>query len=162
MGENAYLTRQGQLARQAMGRTMSDIASLAAQGADPRQWMQQYPWATLGASAVAGFVATSLLVPSKEQQALKKLAAIERALTPPPPPKAKAEPDDEAENGEAGYKKGRQSFTRALLGELIGALKPAVVSLLTAGVTATATKPSQSEMQAAAAAEDYNSATAGA
>lgn len=164
VGESVYLTRQAQLAKQAMRQTVADMGSLAAQGADPRQWMQQCPWATLGASAVAGFAATVLLVPSKEQQALKKLAAIERALQPPPPPKAKVkvESDGEPESGEAGYKTGRQSFTRALLGELIGAMKPAVISLLTAGVTATASKPTQSEMQAAAAAGEANAANAGA
>ena len=42
----------------------------------------------------------------------------------------------------------------ALLGEAIKAVRPALISLLTAGVTAKAAKPSQEEMQAAAAAED--------
>ena len=38
--------------------------------------------------------------------------------------------------------------------EVIGAIKPAVVSLLTSGVTAAAVKPSEAEMEAAAAQED--------
>ena len=42
------------------------------------------------------------------------------------------------------------SLTRATLGEVIGALKPAIVSLLTAGVTASAAKTSPEEMAQAA------------
>jgi hypothetical protein len=41
-----------------------------------------------------------------------------------------------------------------LMGEVLKAVRPAVVSLLTAGVTAKAAKPSHEEMKAAAAAED--------
>ncbi len=143
-----------------MSRAASDLASSLAKAANPRVLMQSHPWATLGASTVAGFVATTLLVPSKEEQALKKLAAIERALNPPPPPPP-PKADGKPESGEAGYKSGRQGITRAIMGEVIGALKPALVSLLTAGVTATAAKPSQSEMQAAAAAEDHNQSMGG-
>ena len=71
---------------------------------------RQYPWLTLGASTVAGFVATSLLVPSKEDQALKKLAKIERALNPAAP--AAAKPADGDGDSAQDYKKGKQSFTR--------------------------------------------------
>ena len=46
------------------------------------------------------------------------------------------------------------------MGEMIGAIKPAVISLLTSGVTAKAVKPSEAEMQAAAAKEDADQAAA--
>jgi hypothetical protein len=38
--------------------------------------------------------------------------------------------------------------------EAIGAVKPAIISLLTAGVTAKAAKPTQDEMEAAAESAD--------
>lgn len=163
MGESAYLTRQAQLAKQAMGRAASELGAVAARAADPRPWAQHHPWMTLGASAVAGFVATALLVPSKEQSALKRLAEIERALNPQPPaPKHPSKGDNgNVESGEHGYKTGRQSFGRALMTEVIGALKPAIISLISAGVSAKAAKPSEAEMQAAATAADYNQGNVG-
>ena len=161
--EADFLTLQQEHAKAAIGRAVSQLKDALAGGVDPRPWMKQYPWATLGASAVAGFVAASVLVPSKEQQALKKLAAIEKALNPPPP--RRREPDDDvgSVDGKAGsqdYKSGRRGMLTAIMGELIGAIKPAVISLLTSGVTASAVKPSESEMQAAAAKEDADQAAA--
>jgi hypothetical protein len=155
--EADFLTLQQEHAKAAIGRAVSELKNALAQGADPRQLMKQYPWVTLGASAVAGFIATSMLVPSKEEQALKKLAAIEKALNPPPP--RRTEPPEEVasvdgKRGAGDYKSGRSGMLTAIMGEVVGAIKPMLISLLTSGVTASAVKPSQSEMQAAAAQED--------
>lgn len=97
-------------------------------------------------------MAAAALIPSKEDQALKKLAKIERALAPPPPKPDPAAAHAASGDGAAQFKAGRQSFTRTIMGEVIKAVQPALVSLLTAGVTASAAKPSQEEIQAHAAA----------
>ena len=125
------------------------------EGANPVEWAKRYPWASVGASAVAGFVAASLLIPSKEQQALARLAAIERALNPAPPKKEQPEVSDSV-NGDSSAKQHRAStgLLTLLAREAIGAVKPAIISLLTAGVTAKAAKPSQEEMEAAAETAD--------
>lgn len=161
--EADYLTLQQEHAKAAIARVMNEMKAALAEGANPTQWVHQYPWATLGASAVAGFVAATMLIPSREQQALKKLAEIERALNPEPRRRAERERDEHPDSvdGKAGaddYKSGRQSFTTALMGEAIKAVRPALISLLTAGVTAKAAKPSQEEMQQAATTEDQNPA----
>jgi hypothetical protein len=162
--EADFLTLQQEHAKAAIGRAFSELKGALTGSVDPRPLMKNYPWATLGGAAVAGFVAASMLIPSKEQQALKKLAAIEKALNPPPPRRARDEEDgDMSVDGKAGakdYKSGRSGLLSALMGEVIGAVKPALISLLTSGVTASAVKPSESEMQAAAAAEDQNQANA--
>jgi hypothetical protein len=156
--EADYLTLQQEHARAAIGRVVGEMKAALAEGANPAEWAKQYPWATLGASAVAGFVAATMLIPSREQQALKKLAEIERALNPEPrrAERGRDEHPDSVDGraGADGYKSGRQSFMTALLGEAIKAVRPALISLLTAGVTAKASKPSEEEMKAAAAAED--------
>ena len=161
--EADYLTLQQEHAKAAIGRVVNELKGALAEGANPKEWAQQYPWATLGVSAVAGFVAASMLIPSREQQALKKLAEIERALNPQPRRRAERERDEHPDSvdGKAGaddYKAGKQSFMTALMGEAIKAVRPALVSLLTAGVTAKAAKPSPEEMQAhaAAAADDQD------
>src|SRR5215213_4928180 len=131
--EADFLTLQQEHAKAAIGRAVSELKSALAGGVDPRPWMKQYPWATLGASAVAGFVAASMLIPSKEEQALKKLAAIEKALNPPPPRRSEPPEDVGSVDGKRGaqdYKSGRSGMLTAIMGEMIGAIKPALVSLL--------------------------------
>jgi hypothetical protein len=163
--EADFLTLQQEHAKAAIGRVVGEIKTALAEGANPTEWAKQYPWATLGVSAVAGFVAATMLVPSREQQALKKLAEIERALNPEPRRRAERERNEHPDSvdGKAGaddYKAGKQSFMTTLLGEAIKAVRPALISLLTAGVTAKASKPSEEEMKNAAAAEDRDQDTA--
>lgn len=158
LSDSEFLARQADEAMKAMARTWAEMKGGLGAGANPVEWAKQYPWVTLGAGAVAGFVATALLVPSKEDQALRKLAKIERALNPEPrhrePPRTNGDRDerDRKQGGGLMYMLGR---------ELIKAVQPAVVSLLTAGVTAKATKPSQEEMEAAAQSADMKQDAAG-
>jgi hypothetical protein len=155
--EADFLTLQQEHAKAAIGRVVGEMKTALAEGANPVEWAKQYPWATLGASAVAGFVAATMLIPSREQQALKKLAEIERALNPEPRRRAERDEHPDSVDGKAGadgYQSGKQSFMTALLGEAIKAVRPALISLLTAGVAGHTAKPSPEEMKAAAAAED--------
>jgi hypothetical protein len=149
--EAAFLAQQAADAKAAISATLAEIGKDLGKAVNVGALTRQYPWLTLGASTVAGFVATSLLVPSKEDQALKRLAKIERALNPEPPPPTHEEKDrDHATD----YKKGKQSFTHSLMGEVLKAVQPAVMSMLTAGVAAKTAKPSQEEMHAAVKAEE--------
>ena len=50
-------------ARATMSRSLVAVKGAAAQVADPREWVRAHPWATLGVTAAAGFVAA----PGKEQ-----------------------------------------------------------------------------------------------
>jgi hypothetical protein len=157
--EAAFLAQQAADAKAAISDVLSDLRADLAQAANPGYFMKKYPWLTLGASAVAGFAATAALVPSKEEQALKKLARIERALNPAGPPKKRAADEDVADGdgspdkGAKGYKQGRTSIGRAILGELIKAVQPAILSMLTAGVTAKVAQPDAADLQAAAQAQ---------
>ena len=146
--EAAFLAQQAADAKAAIAAALSDIGTNLGQAVNVGALTRQHPWLTLGASTIAGFVASAMIVPSKEDQALKKLAKIERALNPAPPPAAKQE---ESTNGDGAqeYKKGKQSFSRAIVGEVIKAVQPALLSMLTAGVAAKTAKPSPEEMHAA-------------
>ena len=149
--EAAFLAQQAADAKAAISATLAESGQDLGKAVNVGALTRQYPWLTLGASTVAGFVATSLLVPSKEDQALKRLAKIERALNPEPPP---AKPADTDAPPAQDYKKGKQSFSRALMGEVLKAVQPALMSMLTAGVAAKTAKPSQEEMHAAVKAEE--------
>lgn len=122
LSEAEFLAQQAQAARLAIGQAWRDIKLRLGEGVDPRAWAQEHPWIAVSAAAVAGFVATATLVPSKEQQALSKLAAIERALQPPPPPA----------NGDGKGKNEKRSLLAGILLEAVAALRPALSSLLAA------------------------------
>src|SRR5690348_9501934 len=67
LSESAYLAHQANEAKAAIGAALDDLKKSLANGVNPVGWAKQYPWIAVGAGAVAGFVATSLLVPSKEE-----------------------------------------------------------------------------------------------
>lgn len=136
-----------------MQAALKEVVARLGQGTNPVDWAKQYPWATVGASAVAGFVAASLLVPSKEQQALHKLAAIERALNPHPPQQAQVHSPTDA-SPEAQSYRAPSGFLSLVAREAIGAIKPVLISMLTAQVA----KPSQQDMEAAAESADAKQA----
>lgn len=94
------------------------------QGVAPQAWAKEYPWITVGAAAVAGFVAAAALIPSKEEQALKKLASIERALNPPPPREDHSNGDGKKEGG---------GLLGSILREAIRVGQPVLMSMLTGG-----------------------------
>lgn len=102
--------------------------------------MKVHPWATIGAAAVAGFVAAAVAIPSKEQRTLKRLAEIEKALMPKHyDPIAAATP-----NGD-GVKKptGGSSFLTGLAAQVLHAVQPVLMSAITAGVTAKTVQPEE-------------------
>lgn len=103
---------------------MQDLKTKLGQGVDPKAWAKEHPWIAIGAAAVAGFAATAALVPSKEEQALKKLAAIERALN------AGRERVAES-NGDGKHEKGG-GMLKTILGEAAGLLRPMLASFVAA------------------------------
>lgn len=115
--------------------------------ADVRAWTREHPWVMTASAAVAGFIAASVVIPSKEEQALKRIAELERATAAYPPP----EEDGRAERASKRPTRSPRSFWSSLATEALEAVKPALLSALTAGVTAKAAKPTEEEMKAAAA-----------
>ena len=137
-----------------MKRALDELKVRLGQGVDPKLWARQYPWITVGAAAVAGFAAAATLIPSREEQALRKLARIERALHPPPAPKA--EP-----NGDGAHDGEKTSVVGTLLREVMATVRPAIISMLTAGVTGAVVKPSEEQMEQAAQRENQREVDTG-
>ena len=131
-----------------MAAAWGQLKARLGQGAAPAAWAKEYPWITVGAAAVAGFIATAAIVPSKEEQALKKLAAIERALNPPPPKAAPAADHSDGKKEEGG------SLWSTILHEILAMARPILTGLVTANLGGTAPP---AEPAAAADAEQENS-----
>jgi hypothetical protein len=98
-------------------------------------------------ATVAGFVGAVMAVPSKEEEALRRLARIEKALMPKPEPREAAAHHDDEDGGAKSYSKGHASFMSGLGRQVLEAVKPAIMSALTAGITAKASQPQQPSTQ---------------
>jgi hypothetical protein len=122
--EAEFLAQQAHNAQLAMSRVLQDLKSKLGQGVDPKAWAKEHPWVAVGAAALAGFAATAALVPSKEEQALKKLASIERALNPAP--------ERPASNGSGGHAK--DGLMGTILKEVLGMVKPVLASIVAANL----------------------------
>ncbi len=109
---------------------MSKLKDDLAGGVDPRLWTQTHPWASIATAALAGFTAAAIMVPSKEQQALRRLAAIEKALLPKP---------EEKSNGDTSHDRQKSSILSVVLREGFSILAPAIASMFTAKATVDAT-----------------------
>src|SRR5687768_16395994 len=139
LSEAQFLQQQAELAKEAIARTFKQVTAGLGQGANPVEWAREYPWASVGAAAVAGFVAANVLIPSKEDQALKKLARLERALSAPPPPVVDgATPDKDP---------ARHGVLYGLMNQALKAIQPAIISAITAHVAKN--EPSNGQPQSA-------------
>ena len=128
LSESEFLAQQAQAAKDAMAKAWSDFTGGMGKSVDPRKWAQTHPWITVASATVAGFAAATVVVPSKEEQALKKLAAIERALRG-------AREDRDARNGDGHHKEDVKSgggFISKLIQEAIGAIRPLLMSIISA------------------------------
>ena len=95
---------------------------------------REYPWVSLGVAAAAGFIGTTLVVPSREQQALARLAAIEKALNPP-----KSSGTNHDSSATPSEKSG--SLFMIILREVLALVRPLLLSLLTAGMAGRQSDP---------------------
>ncbi len=141
--ESAFLTQQADEAKRALSAAFGAFAKDLRDGADPRAWTKDHPWAMVAGAAVAGFATAAVFVPSKDDQALRRLAAMERALMPKPSKAARADgpaPDGE-DGGAKDFSRGRSGFMSAIGRQLLETIKPALMSALTAGITAKAATP---------------------
>jgi len=62
--EAVFLRQQAEDAKIAMQQTLTDMQQTVKTAADIRTLTQQYPWLALGATAAAGFLTTTLVLPS--------------------------------------------------------------------------------------------------
>jgi len=138
LSEADFLTAQQANAKAAIARTLREMKEDLANAANLRQVHEQHPWMTTAGAAVAGFVAATLLVPSKEETALKKLARWEKALRA-------AEGRTESQvaaavssegDGKPQVKNEKKGLFASIATELIRTVGPGIASALTAAMAA--------------------------
>jgi ElaB/YqjD/DUF883 family membrane-anchored ribosome-binding protein len=65
--ETEFLDRQVVDARAAIDQTLARMRETLKQANDLKGWAREYPWATVGAAAAAGFLAAKLLAPRRHR-----------------------------------------------------------------------------------------------
>lgn len=130
--ESQFLADQADQAKAALSEVWSDLKHGLLNSADPRQLTQDHPWSAMGVAAATGLAAAWFLVPSKEDQAIKKLARLQRAMFPR---QQKTEHDQNADHSNQDGKSSH-SFFNGLGSEIFKTLRPALLSALSAGITA--------------------------
>jgi len=119
-----------------MARAVGEMKSSLLKGTSPAAWTRAHPWLGVGAGAAAGLIAGLMLVPSREEQALRKLRRIEAALNPDRPPNK--------ENGKSdGQAKDHKGWIGLILKELLGVVGPLIANVLNAQSSAAATNEPQ-------------------
>jgi hypothetical protein len=131
-GDDAFLRQQAEEARAALSRAANDLKAAVAGTLDPRLIPRRYPFITVGAIAVTGFLAALVAIPSREQQELKRLERIRRAMYPQPEPTKPAQADGHAPSDAAA----KPPLWVTLLREGVQAARPILISLVTASLKA--------------------------
>jgi hypothetical protein len=145
--ESDYLTRQAEDAKAAIAAAVGQLKTSLTGTVDPQLWAREHPWVALGIAAAGGFAAATMLTPSKEEQALKKLEQLEDALLPERRQmreKLKAEADAKTKGKEAPSKPG---IGATIVREILGVIKPAIMSAVAAGVSSKVAQPDGQQQQ---------------
>lgn len=138
VSETQYLAGQAELAKRAMARAWEQVASGFAQGLSVGAWTREHPWVAVGTAATAGFAAGVSLIPSKQEQALHKLAELQRALNADHNGDTDTSSSDEAPRSDKRASAGSNLLSIALR-ELVRGLGPVVGSAISAAVVANTT-----------------------
>jgi hypothetical protein len=182
LSDSQYLRREVARAKAAMARAWDDAKAKAVHGVDPRTWTCAHPWYALTGATVAGFLAAYALTPTKQEQALKQLAELNKALAgvapgeEPPVVEAVVE-GDSGQVYRAGFVApgagggGHTGRIAGILGTLgmtaLRTVAPSIISAVTAAITAKATDddatnghaPAVDDAPPPGAVDDYSSPT---
>jgi hypothetical protein len=130
LSEADFLAQQADEARRAIAHALHDAKAALGEGMDPKEWTRRYPLVAVGSAIAAGFVTALLTIPSKEQQELRRMERLHRAMNPPPPAPAKPA------TGEPTKAEPPRSIWMIILREAIQMIRPVLMSALTAGLAA--------------------------
>ena len=124
--ENEYLQKQTADAQKAIAEAVQKLKVAVADKANPRQLMRKFPFVTLGSTIAVGFVAAVVAIPSWEQQELKRLERIRRAMHPELAPKPAAK------NAGTGEAPAKGPLWLSITKEVLQAVRPMLTALVTA------------------------------
>jgi len=115
-----------------MSKTLHEMTDALKDSANLRAWMGEYPWVTLGASAVGGFFLASALTPTRDESFKERIKSLFPEAPPATAAAAAPGPTQVAQAKAAGAGGGMMS---GLMVHVMDAVKTAIVSTLSSAVT---------------------------
>jgi hypothetical protein len=146
LSETEYLTCEANAAREAISDTLAQMRQSLKDSADVRAWARQYPWATLGAAAAAGFLAATAVIPKRrESEKEHEPMLMERILADEQIAARIKELAEEDEN-----RPKRPGVVSSLAMTLLRTFGPAVQSAIASALAAKAAAPDPDDLAEAA------------
>jgi hypothetical protein len=142
LSETEYLAREATEAQAAIQATLEQMRATLKDAADVRAWTRQYPWATLGVAAAAGFVAAKVVLPSRRRPCENEEPALLEKILSDEKIAARVKELSEQEPGQRDGSGMLQSVAMTLF----RTFGPAVQSAITAALAAKAAKPDAEEL----------------
>lgn len=144
--EAQFLADEASAARQAIEDTLSQMRETFKDGADLRAWIERYPWASLGASAAAGFLVASALMPKRRGAENSEPALLERILAD----EQIAERIKQISTDEDARPRRAGGMLQSVGTTLLKTFGPALQSAIASALAARAAVPDSEELAAAA------------
>jgi hypothetical protein len=127
--ESEFLRLEAENARLAITESLKKAKAALAGSVDPRVPVRKHPLIAVGTAAVTGFVATVVMMPSKEERELRKLERLRRAMNPEPPKPAPV--DGKPPINGAAHPEQPKPIWMAILKEVIAFAKPILLAQIT-------------------------------
>jgi hypothetical protein len=147
LSEADFLEREVADAKAALSHAVADLRNGVKSSADLRLWVKHYPWAAMGAAAVAGFAAATAVTPAKGETVGEKLSRLAKSAKP-------GETTDSA--GQVSTQTASQSPKTTLLNSLVDIAKVLIQTV----VLATVQNQSQAANQSVAATDRHTTTAA--
>jgi ElaB/YqjD/DUF883 family membrane-anchored ribosome-binding protein len=146
LSEADFLANQQAKARAAMDTAIGDmkraLSGAFKDNAHLTEWMGAYPWVSLGLGAAAGFLAGSALTPSREETFKERLRSLMEEVKPKEE-KEKAREKGAEKAARAAVEAQKPSFMGQLGQGLFDVVKTALITTLSAAVTAKAVEDNE-------------------
>lgn len=130
LSESEFLRLEAEKAKLAVSQSLLKAKAALGNSVDPRATARKHPLIAIGAAAAAGFVATVLMIPSKEERELRHLERLRRAMNPEPPKPTPAPESQPSGNG-AAHAEEKKPLWMTILREAIAFAKPILLAQIT-------------------------------
>ncbi|MGE5609786.1 MAG: hypothetical protein ACM359_11065 [Bacillota bacterium] len=126
-----------------MDQTRQDITNQVKALVNPRTWVNQYPWTSLGSVTALGFLAATAITPARKESFKHRL----QTLFPQTPPQPAATSTTAVEAGEPGPKQ-KRSMLQTIAKPLLDTAKTVLVSAISSTIQAKVQQPEGMAAQA--------------
>jgi hypothetical protein len=135
VSESEFLRIEAEKAKLALAASLKKAKAAIGNSVDPRAAARRHPLVTIGTAAIAGFVTTVAMVPSKQERELRYFERLRRAMNPEPP---KSPPVEAKHSGNGAPPVEKKPFWMVVLKEVIAFAKPILLAQITSHLKAEA------------------------